>query len=312
MPESPYDIIEFAAHEGTNDQEILELLEDPESAFVEKELTPEQQQMAVAYHESLIGNPQLFIGAGNDGFVYEQPVQEGNPVCMKHIWEDLSVEIKQKRFDLLSTRLKELRKIQDHFEVVHAKRRSMQAKGIEFVAPNSPMVEAGIQVAARSILEQAGFHNAVPSIFSVMRIESKGEGSVESLPYVFNEVADIIAMEKVNGRSIQDLILEYEKYFDVIERIDVDAFKEALIKMLSTIHEKELTHQDVTNRNVMLDFGTLMPVIIDFGKACYRTGSFTKEQEIEHAEVICRTLSSFKKDPEKTRKELKRLLAIAF
>lgn len=308
----PDDVVEFSTQENV---EITpeQLLEKPEAAFVQKGLTVEQQRSAVMSHESIIANPELFLGSGNNAVVFELPLNEGTAICLKHIWETVSVEMRGKGYHRLPKRLQELRKIQDYFANINEKRRKIQSKAnVDFALSNTPMAEAGLQVVAQTILEEAGFEKGVPKVKSFMRVESKGEDSVDGFPYAFNEVADVIAMEKVNGKSVQDFILSPNIHTEVLENLDVEAFKERLKKMVSILHENNLTHQDITNRNIMIDFDTLMPVIIDFGKASYRGGSFSKEEELRHVDAVCKILASFKKDPDKTRTELKRLLDIAF
>lgn len=307
--ESADDIVGMAAQEALTPQEILE---NPEVAFVKGDLDSEQQAEAISSHEKIIADPTLFIGSGNDGMVFDLP-SSSKPTCLKHIWEHVSVEIRGKQFYRLPSRLQELRKVQDYFETVREGRKEAARKGnIEFAPSNSPIVEAGYQTAARKLLEDAGFHDAVPMVKSLVRIETKGEGDIDGVPFMYDEMADVIAMERVSGKSIQDLVLGYEQHLDVIERLNTEEFRETLMAQIRVLHENDLTHQDVTNRNIMLDFDRLKPVIIDFGKACHRGGSFSKEQEMGHIEAVCRVLSAFKKDPEGTRKELKRRLKIAF
>jgi len=296
------------------DLDPQELLEHPEGAFVEKELSTEQQREAVLSHESVIEKPDLFIGSGNDAIVFELPLgSDSSPICLKHIWESVNVEMRGKQFYKLSERLQQLRRIQEYFEKIREEKRKIAKKGsIEFVLPNKPIVEAGLQTAARTLLEKAGYKNAVPAVKSLIRIETKGEGDIDGVPYVYDEIADIIAMEKINGKSIQDFILNYDLYQDVIDRLDPVMFRKKLREMLAVLHENNLTHQDVTNRNIMIDFDTCEPVIIDFGKASYRGGNFSKEQELDHVDAVCRTLTALKQNPEEIRKNLKKMLGIAF
>ncbi|MFA6158447.1 MAG: hypothetical protein WC763_02365 [Candidatus Paceibacterota bacterium] len=303
------DAVELAMKEKFTAQEILE---NPTGFFIEKKPGPEELAEATHMHEAIISNPGLFVGSGNEGFVFDYP-SDKQPMCAKHIWEHLSVEMKGKQFGQLPPRLQELRKIQEHFEKVQEGRKAAQKRGnIEFAASNSPEVEASLQIAAHMLLEQAGFVGSVPDIKSLIRIESKGEGESDGAPFMYREVADVFSMEKVPGKSIQDFILGYEEHLDALEALDPDDFKATLLSMIGVLHDNDFTHQDMTNRNVMVNFSTGKPVIIDFGKACYRGGSFSKEEEVGHIEAVCRTLAAFKRDPENTRKELKRQLKLVF
>lgn len=300
-------------HELTANEEldIDKVLERPESVFEKHALNEEQQRQAVKFHEAIIAQPELFLGAGNDGVVFAFPTETNEAVCLKNIWEELTLEIKEKRSYLFPPKLKELNKIKDRFNLIREEKRKARERGIEFVISNTPAAEAGLQVAARMILEEAGFENAVPAVKSLVRIEAKDEGAIDGYPFVYKEVADVIMMDQVLGKSIQDFVLEYDNHEDVLEALDPEAFRKTVLEMFEALHERNLTHQDVTKRNIMLDFKTLKPVIIDFGKASHGAGNFSKDEEMGHVDEVCRALSALKKDPEKTRRDMKRQLKIA-
>jgi serine/threonine protein kinase len=297
---------------------IRSLLEKPEQAFERQGYDPEQKAQALKFHDFIISQPELIIGSGNDGVVFDFPSETDEALCLKNMWEELSVEMRFKRFYLLPPKLRELRKIQEYFERSKEKRREKIAKGLNYNPTNAPAAEAGLQVAARRILEEAGFKNAVPTVKSLIRIDAKDSGVIkaaeagtaEDLPFIYSEIADVIIMDKVNGRSIQDFILNYQDFEDAVARLNPEAFRATLIQMMEALHAYDLTHQDITKRNIMIDFNTISPVIIDFGKSSYGQGSFTKEEEMAHIEEVCRALIALKMNPAMAQANLKRHLKL--
>lgn len=76
---------------------------------------------------------------------------------------------------------------------------------------------------------------------------------------------EILAMEKVPGHSLKD-ILDKKNGVDFPKNFNVDDFFTKLKKFVKHMNEVEhIYHLDLDDRNIMLDFNTLNPWIIDFG-----------------------------------------------
>ena len=263
----------------------------------EKRDDPEIEESIVRLHERQISNPEYFIGAGNNATVYDNELDKGL-FCTKKIWRDAEVEIKDKRYDLLSPYQQELRKISKHFESVREKRRKLVSeRGVNFIDQNAPDVEAMEMFRAHLIAEQAGLGQMVPKPFNVVEFEQlEEEDEVEGHPYYINEKFTSILMEKVRGLSIQDLILEHEKHDQVIQDIDIDQWSNLLGKLFDAFDEYNFTHNDITIRNIMIDFKSLEPRLIDFGTSGINRISADAEKDRQGIEQALRWLKRLKKN----------------
>ncbi len=85
-------------------------------------------------------------------------------------------------------------------------------------------------------------------------------------PMTTNKSQTIITMvqDYVNGCTIEDILQNYEKIEVLFSQRQ---FFEALNHMLEVIHFYGIYHRDLHERNVMVNYKTGMPVIIDWGKS---------------------------------------------
>ncbi len=290
------------------DDEKLNLdfaLNKPSSVFERLETDPTKAPEVRETHEAVLLRSEGFIGAGNDGWVVEVVTTTGpSKLCLKMSWETLSVEVRGKAYYLLTPELKAMRKIQDYFEEVSAQKRLFVSRGVNFIETNSLVDEAGFQIIARKILEDAGFGYMVPDVRCMKHCEWSEDGELgEQVPYDYCEKVDVLVMEKIPGKSVQDLILS-EDGDAILSTLDIDAIEVDLKKAFNILHDKELFHQDVTNRNIMIDFESKKPIIIDFGKARYRTQDFTRDEELEHVAAVVSWLRKAKANHKETRMKL--------
>jgi serine/threonine protein kinase len=286
---------------------IENILENPEALF-SKDVTPQFEiDKARQLYEDLLLDFSRILGSGNNGIVFDSNDAEKN--CIKCSWDGLTVAIKNKRFDLLPKKFQQLRKIEVYFAEISEKQRKLAGGNVGFAPPNMPLKEAGYQIAARKILEERGLNGMVPRINGVFGVElgdnGEEEGEIEGLPYSVVERATVVAMEKISGKSVQDLILDYPENFEQIKTLDVDEIGRKLTEAVKSFHEKNFSHQDLTLRNVMIDFKTGQPVIIDFGKSKYLTGEFSLEDELEHVRAVTLALKKFQSRPKENSDSLK-------
>ena len=279
---------------------FTEQIHFPDRRFVKHEITERESESIHAIHERIVEDPDLFVGSGNSGAVFD--LQEDSPLtCIKHVWDQLSVMVKGSNYSLLSTYMQKMRKIEQYFEGPKAVSAAMMAKGnISFISPNSALVEAGFQNLSRDLLTSKGFDPAiVPRVLAVNFLESSEYGKTDEggLPYGFEEAVHLIIMDRVPGKSIQDCILDWEDHFPRIKDMDIEAFCSKVVAAFKVLHEEGIRHQDVTLRNIMIDFKTLEPVIIDFGKTRSGAYNFDEDEEMKHLNQVLGELRKFLKDP---------------
>ncbi|MBD3247662.1 hypothetical protein GF382_00030 [Candidatus Falkowbacteria bacterium] len=285
--------------------DIEKALESPESIFYEKEPTENDTQEINNTYEHIFINHENFIGSGNAGVVFN----ESDKHCLKCVWEKADVEIKNKRFDLLPARLQRLRNIQDYFSEIRNKQRQLRDKGFNFELDNGPLREAGLQKIARKILENEGLEHMIPQFHSMFHIEKKNEGKVEEFPYDSIEDVYSIYMDKVPGEmNLEDMIMKCSqdsRVRDIISDLDIDSVGADLKKALTSIHKYGLSHKDLSLRNIMIDFKTKKPVLIDFGKSKFKKGEDSNSDEEEQLAEIMNMLKRFKLNPDSVSRKLK-------
>ena len=76
----------------------------------------------------------------------------------------------------------------------------------------------------------------------------------------------ILVMETINGANLKE-ILDGEK--ELPDNFDIERFFLDLRKFIELMHEKGIYHNDIADRNIMVEFDTGRPVLIDFGKSVY-------------------------------------------
>lgn len=96
-----------------------------------------------------------------------------------------------------------------------------------------------------------------------------------------------IVMEQINGISIGDA-METGGIADFIQANNFNPveFFDTLDKYISTLHKEGIYHRDLHTGNVMLDYETGGPVIIDFGSADYGFGDDTEIYKSEGQRLI--------------------------
>jgi serine/threonine protein kinase len=280
--------------------DIEKTLEKPESIFTEIDAPQEVKEAGLTTYERIILSNESLLGSGNAGIVFK----ESEKTCLKCVWESLSVEMKFKRFQLLPQKAQKLRQISEYFSEINEKRRKLSTSGFQFESDNAPLKEAGLQVAAKKILERKDMGRMVPGLKGVLEFETEDEGEVENLPYYIQEKVLLISMERVSGVNIEDLILNYPENSEILEKIDMPGFEQKLKAALQELHAAGLCHKDLSIRNVMIDFESGEPRLIDFGKAKATDDSADFEEENRLADNVLGHLKRFKANPAEKRKDL--------
>lgn len=118
--------------------------------------------------------------------------------------------------------------------------------------------------------------------------------------YVPAAVYTAYAMERLDAMDTS-LVITRQHQFQDEERLDPDAFVKSLIKYIEHMHTLGIVHCDIAARNVMIDKKTLMPRVIDFGRAkflaneTYDDQQRLKEKDLHNAKKIGDDLVDFKK-----------------
>lgn len=271
--------------------------------------------MILESHDRIISNPDFFIGSGNNAVVYNTTIGDDEDFlirhCIKGLWKAVSVEIKGKDYSLLPKSAQSLRKIQDYFEKVKTKRREQSTKGYLFRDQVDPETEARYSNRARMYLKREGSLVAIPEISEIIHIE-RGEESYESdPPFSWEENVDFLLMEKVQGATIEQIITEKDKYKKIRDKINFEQFSLELEKAIDILHRHGLYHNDLSNRNIMVNEDGL-PVLIDFGGGFnFPKGQSNGEMYLNNKEDLKKTLKWLNRsilNPDKTQSELKTLL----
>ena len=281
---------------------------DLEKSFETKEADSETVELAIEHYESIMNSAGAFVGIGNTALVFKQhPETEKSEQCVKCRWDFLMVNNKSKKVQELPENLRRLKMAEIHFKEVNDKKRSLQRKGMDFVADNSVLREAMIQRTAHTILAEAGMQNAVPDINFIIKIDREESGEVNGDPFVVSEAVNLMFMEQVQGMNLEEMI--YQGAPSVAEKMDIPSIEQKLREMVGLLHEGGIAHRDLSLRNIMLDSETLEPRIIDFGKSIHQPvlQEADKERDIQFVDEAVRFLTKFKKDPQRASADLKEL-----
>lgn len=254
-----------------------------------------------------------FLGSGNDGFVASVDRTPGSYVCVKYVWDKLDVVLgPEMTEDDLDPEIRKLRKIARYFENVRQTNQRVTADtNRSIIVPNDAFTEAMIQDISRRVLEEAGVNCFVPRVLEVdsfvetEEMERDEHGNPEPYSYELHDSYSTIAMEQVQGKSLQDIIMGYPETAEYLEHIDPVALEEGLRGALRALHSSNIKHQDITIRNVMFDLERKCPAIIDFGKAsCGRGVSDTSDEFENNLPEVVGHIAAFLRDPEKKKAEL--------
>lgn len=163
---------------------------------------------------------------------------------------------------------------------------------------------------------------AVPIPISVIEVEKKVPKTNLKGEKVFVNVKEqALVMEEIKGYSIRDFfenkIPNSKEFF---KNFDIDSFFGKLENFLNFIHSEPLAvhHRDLHAGNIMIEGGTHMPAVIDFGSAAvqygdediYRRTSLIKNSTgkfVESTEIIKPDLEYVKEIKQKLKGELELL-----
>jgi hypothetical protein len=276
---------------------------NPESFSYEQMGEEEAAVFLGRYHEA-ISQTDRFVGSGNHAMVFDllgSPAERPRS-CAKLSWEggSLAVEVRGKNFRELPDEYQHLRGIQNYFDKVKAEYRARLAANPNAVFKPQLDIEreALAQNYARNILEKGGFPGGAPLANGVVSLEREHDGQTDAgNPFMVSEKAKAILMERIEGATIQDIILRRVDWWDEVAEGDVEQVASKIEAMVAVLGRGGLAHNDLSNRNVMIERGTLNPVIIDFGKASADTTSGDYE-DIRHAREVSGWLRRFGKNPD--------------
>lgn len=131
--------------------------------------------------------------------------------------------------------------------------------------------------AQRDVHEEAEFYNTLSNksekvivpepYFSLnAKITNKGKASIDRR---------VIAMQRINGANFNE-ILKGEKTLP--QNFDLESFFKDLKDFFNFMHnEMGIYHCDFADRNLMIDYATGKPVVVDFGSAVYKNWFTTDE-----------------------------------
>ncbi len=137
--------------------------------------------------------------------------------------------------------------------------------------------KVGTKKSVRNIHEEAEFYNSLSRKSEKVIIPEPYFSFSSSIENVGRVATDrrILAMEKINGANFQE-ILENTK--ELPDNFDYESFFKDLEDFFNFMHnEAGIFHCDFAPRNLMIDYKTGRPVVIDFGNSVYRSWFTTDE-----------------------------------
>ncbi|MDR3558072.1 MAG: lipopolysaccharide kinase InaA family protein [Candidatus Pacebacteria bacterium] len=303
MPEKDlhlnYSLLELKGIIARGDDEL-------EKNFETREADATSVAIARAHYESMINNPEAFIGIGNSGIVFKQhPDQEDSTRCVKCRWDFLLVNNRSKKISSLPENIQQLKKVENHFKKVNEKVKAQRGKNDEITPDNGVLREAVLQRAAHQALAVAGKADAIPDIDYIVKIEHEETGSVDGDLFSVSEAVQLMFMEQVDGSNLEEVI--YQGSAEIAREIDIDAFEKELREIIAVLHAEGITHNDLTVRNIMLETGTMKPKVIDFGKAAYSKAlsHHAMEDDLNSVEQAVKMMRKYKENPKEMAVELK-------
>jgi len=139
--------------------------------------------------------------------------------------------------------------------------------------------------------------------FNILSREHEGD-EIDGDAFYMSEEAHMTRMEKINGASIQDLIMHHEFYKELIETLDLEKITLQLETILAQLHDQEFVHGDVSIRNIMIDEETGEPRLIDFGTSGFNKIGISAERDLDHLKECLRHLRGLMKNPEGKREAI--------
>lgn len=182
------------------------------------------------------------LGYGNAAYVYDSSIETN--LCIKRIRQE---EIK--KYPYMNTLEEES----------------------QFLVDVASLVEEGDDI----IVPEPALFIHSEKIETITQKNLRGE--LVTFPKRIRE--DVLAMDRINGSSFEDILNPKEEKFrkELPENFDYKIFFEKLKKFIIKMNEKGIYHQDLHAGNIMIDFETGNPVIIDFGLAKKR---FSSEEDV--------------------------------
>lgn len=95
--------------------------------------------------------------------------------------------------------------------------------------------------------------------------------------FVQNDKMHVLVMETINGATLEEVMSGEKK---IPPNVNWNNFFNKVKDYTEELHNLGIYHRDMTGKNIMIDFETLEPVIIDFGRA----KKITKEDDTSIAE----------------------------
>ena len=74
-----------------------------------------------------------------------------------------------------------------------------------------------------------------------------------------------LAQEYVNGKTYSDLLRERQQQGYAFSEVEVVRWLKDLLPVLDYIHKHQIIHRDISPDNIMLQQGSNLPILIDFG-----------------------------------------------
>lgn len=94
-----------------------------------------------------------------------------------------------------------------------------------------------------------------------------------------------MVMETIRGHSLKDIM---EQHLPLPEQFNPSQFWAKAKSMIDVLHAGQIYHRDVHPGNLMLEYSTATPVIIDYGRACR---AFGDEDPYIQVDVLDRQLN---------------------
>lgn len=126
-------------------------------------------------------------------------------------------------------------------------------RDIVFQFQNNVKTEAELMIKAKDL---AGDDVIIPTPYA--RLFYKNDSKKF---YKDKKDLEVLVMKAIDGVTVQEALEDHA----FISQIDINDFRSRLKRFVEKMHENNLYHRDMHDRNIMIDRETLKPVVIDFG-----------------------------------------------